>query len=174
MSDKAKGHEGRFLVSVDDNTSDTPTLVPLDGTNHTTTEWLENLRVTDEDNNFTSTKVDSTDREAAREGFETEDAVSIGSEISFTMFNIPGDVMVDFFINAWLNQTTVPCWSADGDPDAATTGRPVQGLVANFSVEMRPSRPVKGLQTFQVTLTASSKPKWYKITTALVNLGAGA
>lgn len=171
---KAKGSEGRFLVSVDDNTSGSPTLVALDGTNHTSTEWLENLRVTDEENNFSSTKVDSTDREAMRNGFETEDVVSIGSEITFSMFNVPGDVMVEFFTNAWLNRTTVPCWAADGDPNAASTERPVQGLIANFSVEMRPSRPVKGLQVYAVTLTASSKPAWYKITTALVNLGAGA
>lgn len=171
---KAKGSEARFLVSVDDNTSSSAVLVDLDGSNHTSAEWLENLRVTDEENNFSSSKVDSTDREAMRNGFETEDVVSIGSEITFSMFNVPGDLMVDYFVNAWLNRTTVPCWAADGDPDNASVSRPVQGLAANFSVEIRPSRPVKGLQVYAVTLTASSKPVWYKITTALVNLGAGA
>lgn len=164
---KVRGADARFLMAVDDNTLSVPALVALDGTNHTTTDWLENLRLTDEDDNFTATKVDTTDREAARAGFETEDVTTSKGEISFTMFNDPGDPHVAYFVDAWNAKTTVPAWSADGDPTAASTSRPVSGLAANWSVELRKSRPVKGMQTWAVTLTAASKPIWYSITTAL-------
>lgn len=164
---KQRSAVARFLMAVADNTADPAVLVDFDGTNHTSTDWLENVRVTDEDGNFTASKVDTTDREAARAGFETEEVTTSKAEISFTMFNDPSDPHVDYFVNAWVNKTTVPAWSADGDPEAASTSRPVAGVLANWSVELRPSRPVKGMQTWAVTLTASSQPLYYKITTAL-------
>lgn len=164
---KVRGADARFLMAVDDNELTTPALVALDGTNHTSVEWLENKKLTDADGNFTASKVDTTDREAAREGFETEEVATSKAELSFTMFHQPGDPHVAYFINAWRNKTTVPAWDADGDPEAASTSRPVSGIVANWSVEMRPTRPVKGMQAWQVTLTAASLPIWYSITTAL-------
>ena len=169
VGDPRLGSAGRLLINVDDNTSGAPSLVAFDGSNHTSASWLENKRVTDEDNNFEPTRIDSTDREAARQGFETEVSVSIKGEISFTMFNVEGDPMVSFFQDAGINRTFIPAWSADGDPtDAAISStNPVQGLLANFSVSVRPSKPVKGLQTLAVTMTAATKPINYKITSAL-------
>lgn len=164
---KVRGADSRFLLAVDDNTSGTPALVAFDGTNHTTTDYLESTVLTDADGNFTASKIDTTDRGAARQGLETEEVATSKAEVSFTMFNDPSDKFVGYFVDAWVNKTTVPAWDADGDPTAASTGRPVAGILANWSVELRRAAPVKGMQTYQITLTAASQVRWHSITTPL-------
>lgn len=132
----------------------------LDGASNdaATVTWNEYDNVRDVTGNFTGEKVDTTTRATAKLGWSSEDTVLNKGEISL---NIPvkavADTVFDAIRTAWLNKTLVTLMSLNGP--TGTAGN--QGLAANFSVSMTKAEPVKGMQTWDVTLTVSSFPEWF-------------
>ena len=134
----------------------------LDGANTATVvaAWSEYDNVVDLTGNFTATKVDTTTRATAKDGWEAEEAVLNKGEISFTLpQKSTTDTVFNAIKDAWLNKTLITMGALNDDD--ATSG--AQGLIGNFSVEMTQSQPLKDRQTWDVTLTVSTEPEWYVV-----------
>ena len=156
-----KGREGMLLVSVDNattptafvdiSTQDNPSILALN--------WYEHDNVTDVEENPSEEKADASTRRTMRFGYTAESNIAKSATITFTMLNDPSDPMTKLLLEAEAAGTTVPMWDADGDPSAVTDSNdPVRGVAGNFSLLVRKSKPVKGLQTYQVTATVATLP----------------
>jgi hypothetical protein len=167
MGRNLKGPEGLLLISV--NSVSAPTAL-VDIPNQVRADildlnWFEHCNVTDVDGNFTETKADATTRKTARLRWEAEAGITRAGEVTFSMLNDNTDKMTKLILAAWNAGKTIPAWDLDYDPrlidaDAVTDGVVASGLVANFSIEVRMQKPVKGLQTMQVTLKVETNPLW--------------
>lgn len=131
----------------------------LDGTNATTVPWVEYDNVRDVTGDFASTVVDTTTRASAKKGWESEEAILKKGTVSFNMpQKKEADATFDKIRDAWLNETTVPFLSCNQAEDVVGA----QGFAANMAVQMTEGMPLKDLQTWDVTLTASSGQEWFE------------
>lgn len=135
--------------------------------------WFDANNVTEFDNvvdlsdNFTPVTADATTRSTAKSGWEAEQTVLNSGQITFDMHALRGDTVTDAIIDAFLNQTLIAFADMDGTlSNTAGWVANTQGLVANFSVGATLSKPVKGIQTWSVTLTIAEYPFWWKPTSA--------
>lgn len=162
---KLRGPQGYLLAGVDSGATPTE-FEPLVSNVLATilasgpTAWFDLRRVTDVEGNFSDNKVDTTDREAARERWQEEDIVTRKGEKTFTIFNDPSDKLAQLLIAAWDAGIEVPLWDLDQNPYLATDAAPVKGFLANFTLGMRESKPIQGMQTFQVTASAVGYSKY--------------
>ena len=127
----------------DSNTADTVT-------------WVEQDNISDLTDNFSPTEVDITTRATAKLGWEASATVLKSGEIRFTMMALHGDDFVDAIFDAFLNSTPLALM----DLSAANTVEGAFGLAANFSVSLSHAKPVKGVQTLDITLKVYSFPEW--------------
>lgn len=121
--------------------------------------WTEEDNVIDLTDNFTPTEVDITTRATAKDGWEASATVLKAGEIRWNMQNAHGNTFVDALWDAFLNSTPIALMdlSAADDVDGAF------GLAANFSISISLTKPVKGVQTMDVTAKVYSFPEWVVI-----------
>jgi hypothetical protein len=118
--------------------------------------WVEQDNVGDLTDNFTPTDVDITTRATAKLGWGASATVLNEGEIRFNMQARHGDDFVDAIFNAFINKTPVALM----DMSAASTVEGSFGLAANFSISLTHAKPVKGIQTVDVTAKVRSFPEW--------------
>ena len=123
--------------------------------------WVEVTNIQDLTDNFTSEDIDITTRATAASGWNAVAKGPKNGEISFTILLDPDDTFAQALLAAWLDSTPITVLDMTGDKDEAGTF----GLAANFSVGMTLSKPVKGVQTGDVTLAVYSYPEWVEGTT---------
>ena len=122
-------------------------------------DWEEQDNVVDLTDNFSPTEADVTTRATAKLGWEATAVVLKAGEITFNAIVKAGDEFVAALFDAFLNGTEICLMdlSASEDPPGAF------GLAANFSVAITHAKPVKGVQTIDVTLKISSFPEWVTV-----------
>lgn len=118
--------------------------------------WVEVTNIQDLTDNFTSEEVDITTRATAALGWSATAQTIKNGEITFTVLMDSADVLVAALVAAWLASGEIAILDMTGDKDEAGTF----GLAANFSVGLTFPKPVKGVQTADVTLKVSSYPEW--------------
>lgn len=122
--------------------------------------WVEYDNVRDVTGNFEGETVDTTTRASAKLGWDSQETVLNSGEITFELLEkTAADTTLDALIDAFLNQTLVTFMFLNGP--IATTGN--RGLAANYSVKMSQGQPVKGVQTWNVTLRAAEFHEWYTV-----------
>lgn len=124
--------------------------------------WHDAGRATDVDGNFTDNKSDVTDRVAARNFWQAEDNISRKGELTFTLLNHTDDKIAQLLIKAWNTQTLVSLLDLDQNPANATDAAPVKGFGGLFSLGMRTTKPIGGVQAFQVTASVVDYPNWHE------------
>lgn len=130
----------------------------LNGTSNTaeTVTWTEQGNLTDETDNFTSEDIDITTRATAKSGWQAYASGPKSGEVTFTSMMEPGDSLADALMQAFLNSTPIAMLFLSGPIDSDGSF----GLAANWTVSCRFPRPVKGVQTIEVTLKIYSHPEW--------------
>lgn len=118
--------------------------------------WVEQDNIGDLTDTFTPTDVDITTRATAKLGWEATATVLKAGEIRFNMQVKHSDTFVTAIIDAFLNSTPIALM----DLTAASTVEGAFGLASNFSVSWSAGKPVKGVQTMDVTLKVYSFPEW--------------
>lgn len=118
--------------------------------------WVEEDNVIDLTDNFASTDVDTTTRATAKRGWEASESVLSSGEIRWNMKALHGDAFVDAIFAAAINKTKVALM----DMSAASTVAGAFGLAANFAISLTHAKPVKGIQTVDVTAKVSTYPEW--------------
>ena len=133
----------------------------LNGTSVTadTATWVEQENVADLTDTYTPTDVDITTRATAKTGWEATATILKAGDISFNMQVLHGDSFVDAIFTAFLNSTPIALM----DLTAADTVDGAFGLAANFAVSLTQAKPVKGVQTVDVTLKVREYPEWVTI-----------
>lgn len=121
--------------------------------------WTEETNVADLTDNFTPTEVDITTRATAQLGWEASATVLKAGEIRWTMQALHGDDFVDAIMSAFLNSTPIALMDLSG----ASTVDGAFGLAANFSISVTHAKPVKGIQTLDVTAKVYSYPEWVEV-----------
>jgi hypothetical protein len=130
---------------------------PLDADNAAADlSWTEVTNIQDLTDNFTSEEVDTTTRATAALGWSSTVQTIKNGEITFTMLMENDDTFVQAMMDAFLTSGTITVLDMTGSKDADGTF----GLAANFSVGMTFPKPVKGVQTADVTLKVQSFPEW--------------
>lgn len=130
---------------------------PFNGTNVANDlTWTEVTNVADLTDNFTPTEADVTTRATAAGGWEATAVVLNAGEVSFTMLVEENDTIYDAVVAAFLGQTPITMMDLTG----AKTSTESIGLAANFSVALTFNKPVKGVQTADVTLKVFQYPEW--------------
>jgi hypothetical protein len=131
----------------------------LDGSTNTadTVTWGEVTNIQDENDNFTAEEVDITTRATAKLGWSATATTIKNGEVTFTVLMERGDTLVKALMTAFLNATPITMMFLTGDK---TSGTDNFGLAANWSVSMTFPKPVKGVQTADVTLKVYSYPEW--------------
>lgn len=124
--------------------------------------WNELDNVMDVDDTFESDKVDTTTRAEAKKGWASEINTTKKGTFKFTMRWKPGDAGFEMLRNAWLANSEVALLDLDG-PFGAAENEGNQGFVGNFTVSFGIKRPVKGIQTVEVTASLSSLPDWAEV-----------
>lgn len=133
----------------------------LDGDSNTadTVTWEEFDNLQDETDNFTSEEVDITTRATAKLGWSATATTIKNGEVTFTILMESGDTLVDALMAAFLASTPITMMFLSAAEDVAGAF----GLAANWSVSMTFPRPVKGVQTADVTLKVQSFPEWVSV-----------
>lgn len=121
--------------------------------------WLEQENVIDLTDTFTPTDVDVTTRATAKLGWEASATVLKAGEIRWNMQNLHGDTFVDALWDAFLNSEPIALM----DLSAADDVEGAFGLAANFSVAISLAKPVKGIQTMDVTVKIFNYPEWVTV-----------
>lgn len=121
--------------------------------------WEEYSNVVDLSGNFDADSIDATTRATADAGFSSEIFTTNRGEVTFGMHWLPGDTTFEAIKDAWLNKTFVAFWVARSDKDEGT-----EGIAANWSVSMRLAQPVKGIQTWDVTMRVADTVSWHETT----------
>lgn len=121
--------------------------------------WEEYSNVVDLSGNFDADSIDATTRATAQSGFSAEIFTTNRGEVTFGMHWLPGDEIFEAIKDAWLLKTFVAFWVANGDKDEGA-----EGIAANWSVSMRLAQPVKGIQTWDVTLRVADTVSWHDTT----------
>lgn len=134
---------------------------PLDADNQAADlDFVEVTNIQDLTDNFTSEEVDITTRATAALGWTATAQTIKNGEITFTILQDADDVFVQALMAAFLASGTITVMDLTGDKDVAGNF----GLAANFSVGMTFPKPVKGVQTADVTLKVQSYPEWVTTT----------
>lgn len=121
--------------------------------------WVEQTNIADLTDNFTPTTVDITTRATAQLGWEATANVLKAGEIRWTMQALHGDAFVDAIMAAFLAGTPIALMDLSGaDDDVGAFG-----LAANFSIAVTHAKPVKGIQTLEVTATVYNYPEWVEV-----------
>lgn len=130
----------------------------LDGASNTadSVTWDLVANIQDESDNFSAEEVDITTRATAALGWSAVATTIKNGEVTFTVLMEAADTLVTALMEAFLASTPVPMMFLTGDKDAAGNF----GLAANWSVSMTFPKPVKGVQTADVTLKVFSFPEW--------------
>lgn len=139
----AKTYHGNALLDGDSNTAATVT-------------WTERSNLQDENDNFSAEEIDVTTRASAQLGWGQTLRTTKNAEITFTILMIPGDEFVSALMSAFLNSAEIPLMFLNGDKDDPGNF----GVAANWSVSMTFAKPVKGVQTADVSVKVSSFPEW--------------
>jgi hypothetical protein len=119
-------------------------------------DWVEQENVIDVTDNFGSTDVDSTTRGTAKRGWEASESILNSGEIKFNMKVLHGNTFVDAILSAAINKTKVALM----DMSSASDVEGAFGLAANFAISFTHAKPVKGIQTIDITAKVSSFPEW--------------
>jgi hypothetical protein len=122
--------------------------------------WTEITNIQDLTDNFTAEEVDITTRATAQAGWSAVAQTIKNGEITFTMLMDLDDAFVQALMAAFLASSEIAVADLTGDKDVSGNF----GLAANFSVGMTFPKPVKGVQTADVTLKVSSRPEWVDVT----------
>ncbi len=131
------------------------TLLDADNTAGSVT-WVEKTNIQDENDNFSAEEVDITTRATAALGWSATATTIKNGEVTFGILMETGDTLVDALMTAFLAGDPVAMLFMTGSIDADGTF----GLAANWSVSMTFPKPVKGVQTADVTLKVQSFPAW--------------
>lgn len=124
----------------------------------TTISWTEYDNVTDISFNFTGETVDTTTRATAKDGWDAQENVINSGEVSFTILEkSSADTTLDAVISAFLNNTLLTMQFMNGDETVSGN----RGLASNFSVSMNRAEPIKGVQTWDVTLRTAQFTEWW-------------
>jgi hypothetical protein len=118
--------------------------------------WTEIVNVVDLTDNFTPTEVDVTTRQTAAFGWEASAIVLNAGEITWGMLVEENDTAFDALINAFLTKTAISLLDMTGEK----TDTDSIGLVGNFTIGMTFGKPVKGVQTAEVTAKLFTFPFW--------------
>lgn len=118
--------------------------------------WIEATNVADESDNFTAEEVDITTRATAALGWSATATTIKNGEVTFTAMMDTGDALVAALMAAFLAATPIAMMFLTGADDEPGNF----GLAANWSVSMTFPKPVKGVQTADVTLKVQSFPEW--------------
>lgn len=130
---------------------------PLDADNQADDlTWVEVTNIQDLTDNFTAEEVDITTRATAATGWNATATTIKNGEITFTVLMETDDAFVQELMDNFLASTPITVLDMTGDKDTDGTF----GLAANFSVGMTFPKPVKGVQTADVTLKVQSYPEW--------------
>jgi len=121
--------------------------------------WTEQDNIADLTDNFTPTEVDITTRATAKLGWEASATVLKAGEIRWTMQALHGGTFVDAIMAAFLDSKPIALMDLSGD--SGTEG--AFGLAANFSIAVTHAKPVKGVQTLDVTAKVYSYPEWVTV-----------
>lgn len=134
---------------------------PLDADNAAADlTWIEVTNITDLTDNFEAEEVDITTRATAASGWDATARTVKSGEITFGIIMESDDSFVDAIMEAFLASSTITLMDLTGDREVAGN----KGLAANFSVGMTFNKPVKGVQTADVTLKVQSRPEWVETT----------
>lgn len=127
----------------------------LDGSTVTvdTATWVEVTNIGDETDNFTAEEVDTTTRETAQEGWGSTVFTTKTGEVTFTILIEPGDTFTQKLLDAYFNSEPIALLFLTGDKDDEDS----IGVGGNWSVSMSFPKPVKGVQTADVTVKTRSK-----------------
>ncbi len=119
-------------------------------------DWnlIENIQ--DESDNFSAEDVDITTRATAALGWSATATTIKSGEVTFGILMEPGDTTVTALMNAFLNTSPIALMFLTGSKDDEGNF----GLASNWSVSMTFPKPVKGVQTANVTLKVYSFPTW--------------
>ena len=118
--------------------------------------WVEVTNIQDLTDNFTAEEVDITTRASAQLGWSATATTIKNGEITFSVLQDADDAFVQALMAAFLASTPITVLDMTGDKDTDGTF----GLAANFSVSATFPKPVKGVQTVDVTLKVYSYPEW--------------
>lgn len=134
------------------------TATALDGDTNTadSVSWTEVSNIQDESDNFTAEEVDITTRATAQLGWSATATTIKNGEVTFTVLMETGDTLVSALMDSFLNSTPITMMFLTGDKDEDGNF----GLAANWATSMTFPKPVKGVQTADVTLKVYSFPEW--------------
>jgi hypothetical protein len=118
--------------------------------------WGEIVNVVDLTDNFTPTEVEVTTRQTAALGWEASAIVLNAGEITWGMLVEEDDAAFDALINAFLTKSAISLLDMTGPHNTNTS----IGLVGNFTIGMTFGKPVKGVQTAEVTAKLFTYPFW--------------
>ena len=125
----------------------------LDGDNGVAdVSWTLAENIQDETDNFSAEEVDITTRATAALGWSATATTIKNGEVSFTVLMEKSDALVTLLMAAFVASTPVTMLFLSGAGGV--------GLGANWSVSMTFPKPVKGVQTANVTLKVQSGPEW--------------
>ncbi len=129
--------------------SDTP-LDDSNGVEDLTWTLADNIQ--DESDNFSAEEVDITTRATAALGWSATATTIKNGEVTFGVLMSASDPLVSLLMSAFLDSQPVTMLFLSGSGGF--------GLGANWSVSMQFPKPVKGVQTADVTLKVQSFPEW--------------
>lgn len=150
------------LLGKDAKTYYSDDLLDGDSTTVATATWVEVTNIGDETDNFTAEEVDTTTRETAEEGWGSTIFTVKQGEVTFTILMETGDVFTTKLLNAYFNSAAIALLFLTGDKDDADS----IGVGGNWSVSMSFPKPVKGIQTADVTVRTRSKVETVLASTA--------
>lgn len=122
--------------------------------------WTEEANVIDLTDTFTPTDVDITTRETAQLGWEATATVLKAGEKRRKERVDEGVTMLGLHVPTNLASTPIALMDLSGDKD---TDDGAFGLAANFSIAISMAKPVKGVQTMDVTAKIYNYPEWVTV-----------